>query len=233
MSKFINENTPLPIINIVSNTSKESALAQFYRTVSNDSGIKLIVNKNTTRILPINSYNKQQSTLGYITFLNGNKIYFNKKGIYSHTIYITSHSSPPVNGIIAVDLINNKEKSYRDNILISNHLKPTSTEPIILTCIISHNSGDTCCIRFGGGEVPSIPRGLLYKGIWSLSNYVVNDFVTWAISDGGDDGFYKCILNTANSELPSDANYWIRIANSPGSDLEINVSSIFWTITEK
>lgn len=233
MSKFINENTPLPTINIVSNTSKESALAQFYRVVSNDSGIKLTVNKNTTQLLPINSFNTQQSSLGTIIFLNGNELYFDKKGTYLHTVYLTSHSSVPVNGTLAMDLINNNGNSYGNNILASKQVTPTSTEPLILTCIISHNSGDTCRIRFGGGEVPSIPGGLLYKGIWSLSNYVVNDFVTWSISSGGDDGFYKCILNTTTSQLPSDTNYWQRIANSPGSNLEINISSIFWTITER
>ena len=233
MSNFINENTPLPIINIVSNTSKESVLAQFYKVISSDSGIKLIVNKNTTQTLPVNSYIKQQSLLGTINFLNGNELYFNKKGTYLHTIYLTSHSSVPNNGIIAMDLINKNGNSYGDNILSSKQLMPTSTEPLILSCIISHNIGDTCRIRFGGGEVPSIPGGLVYKGIWSLSNYVINDFVTWSVLNGGDDGFYKCILNTTTSQLPSDTNYWIRIANSPGSNLEINISSIFWTIIER
>ena len=235
MVKFSSEDTPLPITNGVTNAIKETIMAQFYRALSSDPGHKLTVNSTTQQLLPTNAFNVRQSLLGFGTFTNGNQITINKTATYSHEIFVNAYSTIPVNGIVAVDIIDSNNTSYNVNVFATKNITPTSAEALILTCIIPHKVGDTCRLRFGGGEVPVVPAGLNFLGNWATAIfYVVNDLVIWQVTDGGDDGFYKCIVNVTGAfENPGDATYWLKVANAPGSNLELNITSVLWKILEK
>lgn len=233
MYNFSSEDTPLPVVYGFTNTIKESIIAQFYRPLSSNIGHSIIVNSKTQKQLPVGVFNIQQTTLGFCEFLNGNEIKIKKKATYIHTLFINIYSTIPTNGIVAVDIIDKNGKSYAANILATKNITPTSAESLILTCIIPHNIDDTCRLRFGGGEIPTIPSGLNYLGVWISQNYVVNNLVIWKVANGGDDGYYKCILNTTLNQNPGDITYWVKVANAPGSDIQLNITSILWRILEK
>ena len=232
MSGFSSENTPLPTSIIGSNnTINETIIAQFFRPLSSNPGHKLTVNGTTQAYLPINAFNNKQSVLGFAEFVNGNEIKFKRGGIYTHTVFTNMFSTSPVNGMVAVDIIDKNGNSYAANVMNSKNINPSSDSAIIMTCILSHDVNDTCRLRFGGGEVPTIPTGLTILGNWLVQNYVLLDLVIWQVVDGGDGGFYKCILNTTANQNPGNSTYWLRIANTPGSNIELNITSILWRIT--
>lgn len=154
MKQFSSEDSPFPVVQGVTNAIKETALLQFYRNISNSTGFQLTVNSTTQQVLPINSYNIQQSELGYVSVKTGNTAVINKTATYVHTIFVNVYSTTPNSGIVAMDIINKNGNSIRANAIASKNITPNSADVLILTAIHPHQEGDELRLRWGGGKVP-------------------------------------------------------------------------------
>lgn len=155
MPNFINETTPFPIVQGVTNAIKNSTILQYYRTESSSNGIQITVNSTTHSTLPENVFNILQSELGYIIFKNGNTAVFKKQANYVHNIIINMYSTYPKVGISAVDLIDKQGVSLKQNAVVTKNITPNNAEVLLLSIVQKHSIGDEVQLRFGGGSVPS------------------------------------------------------------------------------
>lgn len=154
MSGFSSEDTPLPVVQGVTNSIKEAALLQFYRSISNSTGFQLTVNSTTTQLLPSDAYNVQEAELGIIEFKDGNTAVIKKTATFVHNVYISMYSTTPNVGIVAIDVIDANGNSIRQNVIASKNITPNSAEPLVMTFIHRHTDGDELRLRWGGGKVP-------------------------------------------------------------------------------
>jgi len=150
----MSENTPLPIVYNVNNSSNSVSILQFYRNATNDTGISLIVNSGSQQLLPNGSFNLTSTVGGMVSFKNQTTAVINKTGQYIHEATIQCYSTLPETGTIAVDIINENKDSISADAISTKNITPNSAEIINLTTLQSHQAGDELQLRFGGGVVP-------------------------------------------------------------------------------
>lgn len=163
------ENQPLAptSVGVLGGGTTDVIFAQFYRTNPTKlENIHIIVpspDPADRQLLPPNTFNHTFASDG-ATFPNGNSVKFNHAGSYVHTVTIYGLSD--VNGIVAVDLINDAGLSYNPSSFSVKNISTASTDPLILTTVLTHEVDQTARIRIGAAA--DAPYALDYS-IWSIT----------------------------------------------------------------
>ena len=176
MSNFLSENNLKPSLDNKSDI-KEIALCQYYINRADSTGIQLVINRTTGKLLPENNaFNVQSSILGLITFKDTNKVIFNKNANYLHTVVIDIKASivnridADNNCTIVIDIIDSKtQKSLRPNAIMSKNVNADVGDKLYLSFIHRHIINDINELRFLGNRTDRVDITLSILSInWTI-----------------------------------------------------------------
>jgi hypothetical protein len=168
----MNEILPLPIIYNFSFSVKDFVYMQYFRNNSSEPGFELNLSTNTNTILPQNAYNYTISNNKSITYPSGNSVTIDNGGLYNHNIIIYGYSKTPANGMLTVDIVNDKFESVSLTARAIKNITPISAEPLILSVSVTHNSGDIIQLRLQGCDVSSLQNNIdcfITSVTWSIN----------------------------------------------------------------